>query len=85
MLAGQKWIQQKETKITEFNFVFLVAFCFKAECRGLAPLATRHALVSTKARPACPVDIPSSIVLVLLLVLVIENKNSRTRTRTRRK
>ena len=30
-----------------------------AECRGLAPLARRHALVSTEARLACPVDIPS--------------------------
>src|SRR5947207_5616592 len=29
-----------------------------AECRGLAPLARRHALVSTEARLACPVDIP---------------------------
>ena len=30
-----------------------------AECRGLAPLARRHALVSTEARLACPVDIPN--------------------------
>ena len=30
-----------------------------AECRGLAPLARRHALVSTEARFACPVDIPN--------------------------
>src|SRR5438046_7428603 len=30
-----------------------------AECRGLAPLARRHALVSTEARSACPVDIPN--------------------------
>src|SRR5256884_8372669 len=29
-----------------------------AECRGLAPLARRHALVSTEARFARPVDIP---------------------------
>ena len=29
-----------------------------AECRGLAPLARRHALVSTEARLACPADIP---------------------------
>src|SRR2546428_8754435 len=29
-----------------------------AECRGLAPLARRHALVSTEARSARPVDIP---------------------------
>ncbi len=29
-----------------------------AECRGLAPLARKHALVSTEARFACPVDIP---------------------------
>src|SRR5436190_6800972 len=29
-----------------------------AECRGLAPLARGHALVSTEARFACPVDIP---------------------------
>src|SRR5437867_7774414 len=29
-----------------------------AECRGLAPLARRHALVSTEARHARPVDIP---------------------------
>ena len=31
-----------------------------AECRGLAPLARRHALVSTEARLACPVDIPEN-------------------------
>src|SRR6266404_3274848 len=30
-----------------------------AECRGLAPLARRHALVSTKPRSARPVDIPN--------------------------
>jgi len=30
-----------------------------AECRGLAPLARRHALVSTEARLARPVDIPN--------------------------
>src|SRR5216117_2317843 len=30
-----------------------------AECRGLAPLARGHALVSTEARLACPVDIPN--------------------------
>src|SRR5881296_3406968 len=30
-----------------------------AECRGLAPLARRHTLVSTEARLACPVDIPN--------------------------
>src|SRR4051812_22505930 len=30
----------------------------KTECRGLAPLARRHTLVSTEARHACPVDIP---------------------------
>jgi hypothetical protein len=29
-----------------------------AECRGLAPLARRHALVSTEARRTRPVDIP---------------------------
>src|SRR5213593_4807368 len=29
-----------------------------AECRGLAPLARGHALVSNEARFACPVDIP---------------------------
>src|SRR5205809_7865731 len=29
-----------------------------AECRGLAPLARGHALVSTEARFVCPVDIP---------------------------
>jgi hypothetical protein len=30
-----------------------------AECRGLAPQSQlRIALVSTEARPACPVDIP---------------------------
>ena len=32
-----------------------------AECRGLAPLARRHALVSTEARFARPVDIPESV------------------------
>ena len=53
-----------------------------AECRGLAPLARGHALVSTEARLACPVDIPLSIVLVLFLVLVIDSRRSRTRTRT---
>src|ERR1017187_9200783 len=31
-----------------------------AECRGLAPLARRHALVSTEARFACPVGIPKN-------------------------
>ena len=30
-----------------------------AECRGLAPLARRRALVSTEPRLACPVDIPN--------------------------
>ena len=30
-----------------------------AECRGLAPLARRHTLVSTEARSARPVDIPN--------------------------
>ena len=30
-----------------------------AECRGVAPLARRHALVSTEARLARPVDIPN--------------------------
>src|SRR5436190_14290904 len=30
-----------------------------AECRGLTPLARRHALVSTEARFARPVDIPN--------------------------
>src|SRR5881392_2256005 len=30
-----------------------------AECRGLAPLARRHALVSTEARLTRPVDTPS--------------------------
>ena len=35
-----------------------MAACKGAECRGLAPLARRHALVSTEARSACPVDIP---------------------------
>ena len=32
-----------------------------AECRGLAPLARRHALVSTEARLACPVGIPKMV------------------------
>ena len=32
-----------------------------AECRGLAPLARRHALVSNEARLACPVDIPNGL------------------------
>ena len=32
-----------------------------AECRGLAPLARRHALVSTEARLARPVDIPKMV------------------------
>ena len=30
-----------------------------AECRGLAPLARRHALVSAETRLARPVDIPN--------------------------
>ena len=30
-----------------------------AECRGVAPLARRHALVSTEARLARPVDLPN--------------------------
>ena len=42
-----------------------------AECRGLAPHARRHALVSTEARPACPVDIPN-------LVLAFGATNSRS-------
>jgi hypothetical protein len=32
-----------------------------AECRGLAPHARRHALVSTEARFACPVGIPNLV------------------------
>ena len=32
-----------------------------AECRGLAPLARRHALVSTEARHACQVGIPEIV------------------------
>ena len=32
-----------------------------AECRGLAPLARRHALISTEARFACPVGIPTMV------------------------
>ena len=32
-----------------------------AECRGLAPLARGHALVSTEARLACPVGIPEMV------------------------
>ena len=32
-----------------------------AECRGLAPRARRHALVSTEARLACPVGIPEMV------------------------
>src|SRR6266567_4298428 len=32
-----------------------------AEGRGLAPLARRHALVSTEARSACLVDIPKVV------------------------
>ena len=32
-----------------------------AECRGLAPHAWRHALVSTEARLACPVGIPEMV------------------------
>src|SRR5919197_3629584 len=32
-----------------------------AECRGLAPLARGHALVSTEARSACPVGIPDLV------------------------
>lgn len=32
-----------------------------AECRGHAPLARRHALVSTEARFAGPVDIPEMV------------------------
>ena len=32
-----------------------------AECRGLAPLARRHAFVSTEARLACPVGIPEMV------------------------
>jgi hypothetical protein len=32
-----------------------------AECRGLAPHARRHALVSTEARLACPVGIPEMV------------------------
>src|SRR5438128_1038594 len=32
-----------------------------AECRGLAPLARRHALFSKQARLACPVGIPKMV------------------------
>ena len=32
-----------------------------AECRGLAPHARRHTLVSTEARLACPVGIPKMV------------------------
>ena len=32
-----------------------------AECRGLAPLARRHALFSKQARFACPVGIPKMV------------------------
>ena len=54
-----------------------------AECRGLAPLARRHALVSipTRRDSLVPWAFQISIVIVVLLVLVI-GKNSRTRTRT---
>ena len=37
-----------------------------AECRGLAPHARRHALVSTEARLACPVGIPEMVRVLLL-------------------
>ena len=40
------------------NCRFSLNYARMAECRGLAPLARRHALVSTEARSACPVDIP---------------------------
>src|SRR6185503_13183464 len=42
-----------------FEIRALVAACKGAECRGLAPLARRHALVSTEARLTRPVDIPN--------------------------
>src|SRR5437667_4470366 len=38
---------------------FSLNYARMAECRGLAPLARRHALVSTEARLARPVDIPN--------------------------
>src|SRR5438105_11631559 len=42
------------------NCRFSLNYARMAECRGLAPLARRHALVSTEARLACPVDIPKN-------------------------
>ena len=41
------------------NCRFSLNYARMAECRGLAPLARRHALVSTEARLARPVDIPN--------------------------
>src|SRR5438094_2974055 len=41
------------------NCRFSLNYARMAECRGLAPLARRHALVSTEARFARPVDIPN--------------------------
>ena len=44
-------------------FILHSSFIFPkmAECRGLAPLARRYALVSTEARFACPVGIPKMV------------------------
>ena len=58
-----------------------------AECRGLAPLARGHALVSTEARPARPVDIPSLVGvgrLALPRLFDLESNRSAARLTTRR-
>ena len=56
-LVGVPFIRR--TVLIELHGVFVDGYQKMAECRGLAPLARRHALVSTEARPACPVGIPN--------------------------
>src|SRR2546425_6033762 len=51
-------VDGKRQEAANFRLVSHQLSAKLAECRGLAPLARRHALVSTEARSACPVGIP---------------------------
>src|SRR6266550_9033378 len=57
MVDGQN--QDQRRVVLPLNFQPSSINQTMAECRGLAPLARGHALVSTEARLACPVDIPN--------------------------
>src|SRR2546425_11306369 len=52
-------VDGKRQEAANFRLVSHQLSAKLAECRGLAPLARRHALVSTEARFPCPVDIPN--------------------------